>query len=534
MRKDTVKKIGPYTLLRQIGEGGMGEVWLGRRPTPVGAWKLVAIKLLGPRHLEHEGLREMFLQEARLSMSLTHSNIVHVFDVVEDTQQCCMVMEWVDGLDLARFTAKLRATGHRLSQVQSVFIISKLLRALAYAHEGNHRGSKGRIIHRDISPQNVMLSVTGEVKLMDFGIARLSSDETSGLVRGKPRYMPPEQLAGKSREPTVDLFAVGAILHELLDNRKFRCQAQDDGELYGMIIAGRVPKLGVEIPPVLERVRAGLLEPDPSMRIPSARKAIELLDAWPDLRDVSFELEALVREFVDGKALRDVVNSLELRTEGDGEGEGELDADGDSHRSLPDAHQSTLQAVPVSHEPESERDTIAAVEDTPRPSVREEQPEVTQTAPKVEATAPSLPNRAGMRSPSPKRSLLEPLVRPAGVLVVGLLSVWLLVSLFSGRGPSESITPSPTLGWSKCFTATEFHTCTEACEAEGASCTELGCPIQPSTCTWLECERATQALGFDLVCQDLNSGVFERSSCDTPIAFSFRSDARCCCAGLRE
>ena len=532
-----MRTIGPYTLLRQIGEGGMGEVWLGRRPTPVGASKLVAVKLLGRRHLEHEDLREMFLREARLSMSLTHSNIVHVYDVVEDANQCCMVMEWVDGLDLARFTAKLRATRHQLSQVQSVFIVSKLLRALAYAHTGDHRGSKGRIIHRDISPQNVMISVTGEVKLMDFGIARLSSDETSGMaVRGKPRYMPPEQLAGKSREPTVDLFAVGAILHELLDNRRFRWQADDDGELYGMIMAGRVPELGLDIPPALERVRAGLLEPEPSKRIPSARQALELLDAWPDLRDVSFELEALVREFVDVKALHDVVASLEIPGKSNGALELELDLDAhtESRSSELQANRPTELAPRIDDVPPLKGGTEIVGDDTQLASDAEEEPEITQTGPRPIVPAAGLSSRAAMRSPTPKRASLLPLVGVTTALVLGLVSVWLLVSSVWGGNSTEPIVPS-RLGWSKCFTQAQFRTCAEVCEDAGGSCTEVGCPVDPSNCPVLHCERATLALGVgDDVCRDSTSGTFESSSCDTPIAFSFRSYARCCCAGLSD
>src|SRR5690349_3208286 len=158
----------------------MGEVWFGRR-TMAGATKLVAIKTLARRHADKPEFREMFLDEARLSMQLTNSNIVQVFDVGESDGECYMAMEWIDGLSLSDLTTKLRAQKRTLEPTTAAFIVGELLRALAYAHELDHHGHKAAIVHRDVSPQNLMLSTAGEVKLMDFGIARFSTDETSGM-----------------------------------------------------------------------------------------------------------------------------------------------------------------------------------------------------------------------------------------------------------------------------------------------------------------------------------------------------------------
>jgi hypothetical protein len=148
----------------------------------------------------------------------------------------------------------------------------------------------------------VMLSVSGEVKLMDFGIARLASEDTSGLfVKGKIRYMPPEQLECETRAPTVDLFAVGAILHELLDGKRFRGGTLDENRLIGMCAKGEVPALTCppeSVPVELERLRKGLLEPAVADRIRSARAAHRLLSQWPGDRDAKFELEEIVRDVV--------------------------------------------------------------------------------------------------------------------------------------------------------------------------------------------------------------------------------------------
>ncbi|MFV8751446.1 protein kinase domain-containing protein [Nannocystaceae bacterium ST9] len=303
-RKATRVALGPYVLIHRLGAGGMGEVWTARRSALGGAAKLMAIKTLLPDRASDPGARRMFLEEARLSMLLTNSNIVQVFDVGETNDGICyMAMELVDGIDLAQLTQHLRAQGAVLSPSAIAYVIGEILRALDYAHEFNHEGTRRTIVHRDISPHNVMLSVAGEVKLMDFGIARLASEETSGLfIKGKIRYMPPEQFHGESREPRVDLFAVGAILHELLDGNKFRGEALDEARLLGMCARGEVPRLSRgPIPDELDRLRRALLEPRPEDRISSARAALRLLNKWPGDPDARFEVEEAVRR-ITGRA----------------------------------------------------------------------------------------------------------------------------------------------------------------------------------------------------------------------------------------
>lgn len=299
-----LRRLGEYELLRKIGVGGMAEVWMGRRAALAGASKAVAIKLLARDVLDDESYRQMFIEEARLSMLLTHSNVVQVFDVGERDGECYMVMEWVDGLNLSELARKMQGQGEKLPTVVAAHVIGEVLRGLAYAHGLHHDGSKATIVHRDVSPQNVLVSVSGEVKLADFGVARLAREETSGLhVKGKLRYMAPEQLRGRSREPTVDLYAVGAILHELLEGTRFR-QSRDEGDLYSMVLSGEYPPLSGDVPPVLVRLHAGLLEPDPKRRIQSADEALELLYSWEGYRNSSVELARLVRKWIGVAAPR--------------------------------------------------------------------------------------------------------------------------------------------------------------------------------------------------------------------------------------
>jgi hypothetical protein len=269
-----------------------------------GASKTVAIKLLAAHLAEYPVYRRMFVDEARLSMMLSHSNLVQVFDVGEQSGRSYLVMEWVDGLDLSRLITCMREADEVIDLSIIAYVIGEVLRGLAYVHElgGDQRTA---IVHRDISPHNVLLSVSGEVKISDFGVARLSTEETSGLhVRGKLRYMPPEQVRGESKHPTIDLFAVGALLHELLDGVRFRAGLERD-ELFGMVLSGQVPALQREgVPTELLQLREGLLRANRDERISSAAQGMALLRGWEGYRNVSDELATLVRRFVGVAAPR--------------------------------------------------------------------------------------------------------------------------------------------------------------------------------------------------------------------------------------
>ncbi len=269
---------------------------MGRRQAMGGASKAVAIKLLASHLAENPVYRRMFVDEARLTMMLTHSNIVQVFDVGEHSGRSYLVMEWVDGLDLARLATGMREAGEAIPMVVVAHLVGEVLRGLAYAHGLTEGDESSAIVHRDVSPHNVLISVSGEVKISDFGVARLASEETSGLhVRGKLRYMPPEQVRGESKHATIDLFAVGAMLQELLDGIRFRAGLDRDA-LFGMVINGEVPPLQRrDVPAEILALRDGLLASKREARIQSAQAALALLRAWPGYRNAADELAALVR-----------------------------------------------------------------------------------------------------------------------------------------------------------------------------------------------------------------------------------------------
>jgi len=291
-------KLGPYTLKRRIGAGGMAEVWMAEREI-MGAYKNVAVKLLNSISREKDENREMFLDEARLSMALSHSSIVSVFDVGEYAGECFIIMEWIDGLNLAELTAALWEQGETLPLHVSTYIVGEVLRALDHAHNVESHGSTG-IVHRDISPQNVMLSVGGEVKLMDFGVARFSTEHTTGrFLKGKIRYMPPEQAKLQSRSPSIDLFAVGAVLYELIEGRRFRAPTTNEIELLTLAMGGVVPPLTKRehVPDEILHVLDGLLEISPKLRIGSARGALRMLSEWSGYKNAALELEAIIARF---------------------------------------------------------------------------------------------------------------------------------------------------------------------------------------------------------------------------------------------
>ncbi len=290
-----MQRLANYELLHRLGSGGMAEVWMARMLAGDRITKAVALKLLTAPRVEDERYRRMFVEEARLSMLLGHSNIVQVFDAGSQKGVAYLAMEWVDGLTLDQLTSLAQERRLPFPNALAAHVIGEILQALAYAHTVTLDGEPLGLIHRDVSPQNVLISVSGEVKLADFGIARLAHEETSGLfLKGKLRYMPPEQICGVSNAPTVDLYAVGAIFHELLDGVRFR--GDDDPTIYAQIQKCRIPELRRRnVPAALDTLRRRLLEPEPKNRLGSAIEGLELLRTWSGYRNETLALARLCR-----------------------------------------------------------------------------------------------------------------------------------------------------------------------------------------------------------------------------------------------
>ncbi len=219
------QSLGPYELLESLATGGMAEVYLARRLGPHGFQKFFAVKRILPQLAEDADFVGMFVDEARISAQMSHPNIVHVFDFGEDNGELYMALEYVHGTSCAKLlrTAKASARGEGLTIEIALHIAINVLRALEYAHGlSDERGHSLQVVHRDVSPGNVLLNESGGVKLADFGIARATPIERRtdvGQLKGKLGYMSPEQVIGAPLDHRSDLFTLAIVLTELITRR---------------------------------------------------------------------------------------------------------------------------------------------------------------------------------------------------------------------------------------------------------------------------------------------------------------------------
>jgi eukaryotic-like serine/threonine-protein kinase len=240
--------LGKYRLLATLGRGGMADVHLAVLEGPAGFSKLLVVKELrrGPRDDDDDVSMEMFLDEARLSARLDHPNIVQTLDVGSDGERCFLAMEYLDGQPLHRVLRRARESSSPIPLQMHLRIIADVLDALEYAH--TFRGFDGAplaIVHRDVSPHNVILTYDGQVKLIDFGIAKTdlaSAQTTAGIVKGKVKYMPPEQATSGAVDSRTDVFAVGIMLWEALVGHG-PWHGATDVVIFRNLLSGEVPRL---------------------------------------------------------------------------------------------------------------------------------------------------------------------------------------------------------------------------------------------------------------------------------------------------
>jgi phosphate transport system substrate-binding protein len=248
--------VGDYRLIASLGRGGMAEVFLAIRTGMVGFHKLVVIKRLRTDLLEQPHApkyRALLLDEARLAARLSHPNIVQTFEVGEHQGQLFLAMEYLDGQPLSRVVTQARRADRPLPVELALQIVADALGALGYAHDlADFDGAPLGIVHRDVSPQNVFWTYDGEIKLVDFGVAKfaLNSTETeAGVVKGKLTYMAPEQARGQPIDRRADLFVTGILLWELISGRRLlRAPSQ----------AASMQRLLFEELPPLSRVKPGV------------------------------------------------------------------------------------------------------------------------------------------------------------------------------------------------------------------------------------------------------------------------------------
>jgi len=215
---------GKYLLLAKIASGGMAELFQGKIVSVKGFEKPVAIKKLLPHLTQDSSLVNMFVNEAKLAALLTHQNIVQIYDLGSIEGTYFIAMEYLHGKDLRAMTTKARQRAGPVPLEFALYIVSRICAGLDYAHKlKDFQGKPLNIIHRDISPQNIIVTYEGEVKIVDFGIAKAathSSETKVGIIKGKLAYMSPEQAAGKSIDHRSDILSTGILLYELVTQRR--------------------------------------------------------------------------------------------------------------------------------------------------------------------------------------------------------------------------------------------------------------------------------------------------------------------------
>lgn len=299
-----------YQITERIDAGGMAEVFRGKISSLKGFEKEIAIKRILPSLTQDQRFVRMFLDEAKLSLFLNHANIVQVFDIGEADGTYFIVMEFVNGANLKGILNALAQNQRRLPIEQAVFIAIEICKGLDYAHE--RKGPEGqplKIVHRDVSPPNVLVSRDGEVKLTDFGLAKavIQLEHTDpGIVKGKFGYLSPEAAYGEPVDARTDIFAVGIVLWEMLAGRRLFL-GETDLKTLEQVRQAHVPALAqydVAAPPELERILHKTLNRDRDKRYHSARELSEELTRFLfsyGKPATTFDLARMVKEIVDAQ-----------------------------------------------------------------------------------------------------------------------------------------------------------------------------------------------------------------------------------------
>jgi len=279
-----MERFGRYVLLERIASGGMAEVFRAAAVGSAGFSKMLAIKRMLPHLLTREDFVTMLVDEAKIAATLNHPNILQVLDLGEAGGQYFVAMEFVAGRTLMQVLAAALQKGVRLPQQFSLYVVAQALDGLAYAHQKTDAlGAPMNIIHRDVSPQNIMVSFDGTVRLADFGIAkaaqRTTTDTAAGSIKGKPGYLAPEQITGDAIDQRVDIYAMGVVLHEMLSMRRMR-RGSDDMKVLLEVFNGtyaRFEETGVEVPEDVANAVYRALEPNPLHRWQTAGELARVL-----------------------------------------------------------------------------------------------------------------------------------------------------------------------------------------------------------------------------------------------------------------
>lgn len=279
MKQITPKRFGKYLLLDQIAVGGMAELYRAMITGVQGFEKLIAVKKILPHLTIEEELVTSFIDEAKLAALLHHQNIVQIYDFGSVEKSYFIAMEYLFGKDLRAVMEKAKHDGSPLSLEHALYIISRVASGLHYAHNlKDFQGKPLNIIHRDISPQNIFITYEGDVKIVDFGIAKAATQSTMtqvGMIKGKVAYMSPEQADGKVIDYRSDIFSLGIILYELVTGE--RMFQGDTMQILSKVRAAEFPppdEVIKDVPDKLYEILNQSLAKDPENRYNSCNQML--------------------------------------------------------------------------------------------------------------------------------------------------------------------------------------------------------------------------------------------------------------------
>jgi len=295
--------IDRYVVLEHLSEGGMGAIYVGKKLGAGGFEMEVVLKQLLPEFTQQEEFIDLFLREAKLSATLDHANIVHTIDLVTAGGEYFIVMEYLPGGDLRTLVKKARRRGKRFSPAAAIYISREVLSALAYAHaKRDFDGNPLKLIHRDVSPSNILLSYTGEVKLTDFGIAKAATHTSLFYkVKGKIGYMSPEQAKSEPLDHRSDLYSLAVCMYEILTGERLFVHAgltTSADEIYSQpvpLVSKKVPGLTPELDAIMNKA----LSIDPAQRFQTAGEFQEALMRCAHRNGLLMAAPELAQELLD-------------------------------------------------------------------------------------------------------------------------------------------------------------------------------------------------------------------------------------------
>jgi serine/threonine-protein kinase len=273
--------IGRYVLFDELASGGMARIYLGRMKGAAGFARTVAVKRLHPHFSKEPDFVAMLVDEARLASRISHPNVVPVLDVISDDDELCIVMEYVHGLSLSYLLKAETTAGRPLDLAVVSALVSGMLHGLHAAHEAkDERGRPLEIVHRDVSPHNVLVARDGTARIIDFGIARATirvQTTREGTLKGKIPYMSPEQIEGLDVDRRTDIYAAGAVLYECVTGQRL-FGAENEAALISRVLKGAKQEQFEAVDPVVRAVLHRALALDPAHRFRTAHEMADALE----------------------------------------------------------------------------------------------------------------------------------------------------------------------------------------------------------------------------------------------------------------